>query len=759
MASVRASLHNALQAYQQGSLEEAKTLCRQVLAAAPQQADGLYLLGMISLQESSPDAAEAHLRQALALQPENPAFHNALGGLLLDRQQLDEALACFEKAMSLDPSQDEFFLNMGIVLHLKGNPTAAAEMYRLALTLNPAGWDIYNNLGNAYRDLDNWDEARAAYQQSVALNPQGYEAHYNLAAIFQAQRDLPQALFHCREAIRLNPGFAEAHDTLGSILCHQDHIAEAVAAYEEALRLNPGSAKTYYNLGIFYTGVRNPEKAMPFFQEAMRLQPDYWEPRVAMAEILSSDNQFEAAMDYYQQAWEISGKDALRVKMALTIPTVFESTEAMVACRARSVQLLEQLAGESLNITRPVIEVDQTSFYFTYHGVDNLAVQKALAQTYRGVPTYDAPPREKNAKPRIGFISRFLRTHHTIGKLVRGVIEELDRHRFEVVQLAVEDRENHQAPLPLLPEDCRIEVPRDDVAEACRRIAEARLDVLVFCDIGMEATTYFIAYSRLAPVQCVFWGHPETTGIPTMDYFLTSRHLEGENPQERYTERVALMDRLSVFYHRPELPNPLKNREELGLPEEATLYACPQALYKLHPEFDPILAGILRRDPQGRLVLLFKEKVGLRETLLKRWKTTMPDVLDRVIFINSLPYEDFLNLQAVVDVILDPLHFGGGNTHYEALATGTPVVTFPQAFLRSRITLAQYQQMGILDCIADSPEAYVELAVRLGRDPVYRQELKARILSRLDCLYSDHGAVRELEAFFLKALEEASPGA
>ena len=60
---------------------------------------------------------------------------------------------------------------------------------------------------------------------------------------------------------------------------------------------------------------------------------------------------------------------------------------------------------------------------------------------------------------------------------------------------------------------------RHDALEYVRGLV---LDVLVYPEIGMDAGVYFMAFTRLAPVQMVFWGHPVSQGHATIDYFVSS---------------------------------------------------------------------------------------------------------------------------------------------------------------------------------------------------------------------------------------------
>jgi predicted O-linked N-acetylglucosamine transferase (SPINDLY family) len=107
-------------------------------------------------------------------------------------------------------------------------------------------------------------------------------------------------------------------------------------------------------------------------------------------------------------------------------------------------------------------------------------------------------------------------------------------------------------------------------------------------------------------------------------------------------------------------------------------------------------------------------------------------------------------------VLWDPLHFGGGNTSFEALALGAPIVTLPGQFMRGRVTHGCYQQLGVLDCVAESTEQYVQLAVRLGTEPEWREAVRAKLVERKAQLFDTLEPVRELEDFLRRAVAEAA---
>lgn len=274
----------------------------------------------------------------------------------------------------------------------------------------------------------------------------------------------------------------------------------------------------------------------------------------------------------------------------------------------------------------------------------------------------------------------------------------------------------------------------------------------------MEPFTYFLAFARLAPVQCVSFGHPDTTGIRNMDYFISNDLFETEDADAHYSERLFRLHDLGTlaYYYRPQIPAPLKDRGAFGLPNEARLYLCPQTLFKFHPDFDAMLGNILRADPDGRLILIEGKFPHWTDSLRRRFARTLPDVLNRVLWLPAQNGDDFINLIAVCDVMLDTPHFNGMNSNLEAFAVGTPIVTLPMDLQRGRHTYGMYQKMGIHDCIAGNPGEYVRIAVRVATDPAYRRALQDRILTANAALYEDDRAVQEFERFFTEAVARAT---
>ena len=791
-------LSDALRWHEAGDLAKAERNYRQVLAQDPANADALHLLGLVAYQARDYDAAVdlirravhingrvpvyhnnlgvalqergdreeavSHYRRALKLDPSFAGAHGNLGNVLRLQGKLDDALRYLNKALALNPGYVDAEVNIGKVLYAQGKRDEAEARYRHAMTLNPKYADAYNSLGLLLADQERLEEALAHYRRALELRPDFPDAHCNLGNVLQGQGKLDEALDCHRRAMALNPRLPEPHINIGNICGLQGRPTEAVEHYRQALALQPDSTIAHNYLGVALYELGRYDEAAGHFRRALALDPRFREAHINLGDSMREEARIEEAVQSYRQALEIKPTDGLRLRLATLLPAVVNSTEDILNRRQKLEQNILDLAGNGIVIADPFKEVGSANFYLAYHGLNNRELQIRIARLYASAcPSllWQAPhcrrPASQSRPIRVGFISSFLRSH-SIGKTTRGLMAQLARDRFRVYALFVPPVvDDGIARFIRAHCDETIELPAA-LQAARERIADLELDVLFYQDIGMEPFTYFLAFARLAPVQCVCFGHPDTTGIRNMDYFISNDLFETEGAEHHYSEQLFLLRDLPTlaYYYRPKVPQRLKEREAFGLPPDAHLYICPQTLFKFHPDFDTLLGDILRADPRGRLVLIEGQFAHWNELLRRRFARNLPDVVDRVMWLPKQEGDNFVNLLAVCDVMLDTLHFNGMNTSLEAFAVGTPVVTLPQSLQRSRHTFGMYKKMGIDDCTAQTPEEYVHIAVRLGTDREYRRVLRDRILAANSVLYENLSVVREFERFFEESVKRAT---
>jgi len=714
----------ALQYHQSGQLQKAEEIYRKILEINPDHSDSLHLLGVIANQAGNNDMAVKLIGRAIEINPKEAIYYNNIGNAFIAQGNPEQGIISYQKALELKPDFAEALVSMGSAYNELGRPDEAISCFQKALQFKQDFADAYYNMGIALKEQNKIDEAIICYQKSLELNPGFNDAYYNLGAIYKNQGRLDESAFCYRKVLELSPSSAKVYYNLGIVLQEQDRLDDAITCYQKAVQLKPDHEKAYNNMGTSFKEQGRLDKAISCYRKSLQIMPNV----------------------------------GTEVKMALLFPLIFESKKSIKSERAKLIKRIESLIKNNLILKDPNKEVGTTSFYLAYHGLNNKALQEKFAYFYlNACPelAWASPNcnmrRYTGGKINIGIISRFF-CEHTIGLLNHGIIENLSREKFHVKIFRFQGKEDVLTKNIDEAADETVVLP-NELDTARRIIAKHPLDILFYPDIGMDALTYFMAFSRLAPVQCTTWGHPVTTGIPNMDYYISSESAEPPGAQENYSESLVLLKRFTMFCRRPEIPERLLSRKQFGLSEDCNLYVCPQTLFKFHPDFDETLGSILRRDPHG-LLILFETKEGhLAKLLRDRFIRTFPDVIDRVRFMPRMDKRKYFSFLQVVDVLLDTPHFTGGYTSLLAFAFGIPIVTWPGTFMCGRLTLGLYKQMGIMDCVADDAQSYADIANRLANDRDWRNEIKSKIFKSAHVLYEDMEAVHELERFFERVVK------
>jgi protein O-GlcNAc transferase len=681
------------------------------------------------------------------------AWHRLALEMLNARRPVD-ALAPAFNAVQLAPLAAEHRLALGWIEASIGDVASAIAQYELAMRLAPDDPRVLNSLALACRRVGLGEAAAQLYDRVLAVTPMDTVAGEGLVAV-RAYRPVEISdtiRDQVRELIRESETLLEAGRRI-----------EALQAYAQCARLVPHSPRVYYWMGSVLQDLARLEAALACYDLASRIDTGFWEAAMHAGKVAASLGLKDRATRHLVHAQRLHADPGLALQSALLTDAVHDSVVQIAATRERFSAALDRFLEQPTHIADPLHTVVIPSFYLAYHGICNRDLHMKLARVFRAAtPDLDwtAPqcraPRTRTGRIKIGFISQFMH-NHSIGKTTRGLVAELCRDRFEIYVVNIppvlldetanwiKDRADHWITLPA------------DLIQARLQLAALELDILFYQDIGLEPFSYCLAFARLAPVQCVTFGHPDTSGIPNMDYYISCDLWETDESDDHYSERLVRLRDVPVlaYYYRPERRMPARTRAHLGLKDEEHVYLCPQTLFKLHPDFDRLLAGILERDSQGRVLLICAHCSEWSMGLQQRFGRHMPHVSDRIQFIPAFDQEGFLQLLSVVDVMLDTVHFNGFNTSLEAFSVGTPVVTLPGQLQRARHTQAMYRRMGIDGCVAADEQEYIDIAVGLGTDAERRRALRELILERNHVLFEDRRVVTELEAFFDRAYHEA----
>lgn len=695
--------------------------------------------------------AEARYRAILASKPGEAAAWHGLAKTLLARHDLLDARSAIDHALDLEPLAAEHHFLLGTILLEQDGPAAPAELHPRP------GASILEEvrLGNSCMVAHDIPGARDAYTRALAQDPSNVLTLKNLDVAHTLLGRRPEALTY-RGLARYREGrYSEAVEDLEESLAG----AQSSQPYETALALG----------GSFKQLRRLPEAAHGFRQALALRQTDSLNRQ--LVDVLARDGLLDDAAAVSVAASERFPQDLyLKHFPSIALPAIYDSTDELEEHRLRVIAGLDDLCEatplNSMADTKAALRfVEQwTNFYLPYQGHDVRTTQVKYGQFMRRVMVANYPQwaeldshgsRRRSGRIRIGYASAYFR-FHAVARLMLGWLTARTQSEFEVFCYHFGESADAVSGQFRFHSDHYCHVPGDFDA-LCTRIRDDRLDVLVLPDVGMDPVSAMLAALRLAPNQCVSWGHPVTSGSPTIDFFISGDLIEPTDGAQHYSEQLIRLPNIGTAYVPSAAPSRVTTRGDLGIPKGRVAYLCCQSLYKYLPQHDHLFAEIACGVPDAAFILAGG---GLAPNVIRRFRDRLApafqryglDCDDYCFFVPELDHLGFLALYRIADVYLDSLGWSGGNTTLDAVALGLPVVTLPGAFMRGRYSYGVLTMMGMPHTIATSESDYVSIAQRLGRDPQWRREISQMTLAHHPRLFNDVTCVRGLETFYQQAV-------
>ena len=525
--------------------------------------------------------------------------------------------------------------------------------------------------------------------------------------------------------------------------------------FEKTLEDAPNSSPTLENLSKSYLETEDYEKAEKILKYFISLNKK--DDQIAfklLYEIYSKLNKYDELKELTKTAINKNKFDnEFQLKSRLFYPSFFKSIEEIDKIRKNFKDEVEKLIENekvpNLDLSKKLFK--PINFELSYDGYDNLEINKKLIKLYNKIypdlKNIEEYSFVKNKKIKIGFISEFF-SDHTIAKLFKGIIYKLNKDIFEVYVLHSDKTLpgkmfNEINESVVLYNYENIILPKS-FQEKAKTIRNKNLDILFYPDIHMSTNLYYLTLLRLAKFQITSWGHPETTGNNKIDFFLSSKLLETEGYQNNFSEKVLLSNYLPMYFYKPKITFALKKEDILS----NNIYFCPQSLFKMHPSFDEAIKKILHKDKKAQIFFIKDRKEILSKMFFKRLKKIILENIDRINFIDRLTPEEFIHYCGRVSVLLDPFWFGAGNSFHESMLYGTPTVTMPNKYLKSRVVAGAYKQMQIDDApILSNIDDYVDKCIELANQE--NIELKMYYKEQAEKnLFENPNVIDDLEKIF-----------
>ncbi len=735
--AVEQLFQQALALHRGAQLGLAEIHYRRVVKLAPRHADAWHLLGVVAMQQERAALAIRHFRQAIEVRPEFVQAWNNLALALKSTGNIAGAIESLQRAIAMQPTYADAHYNLALLRAAEGDAAGAESCYRAALGLRPEHTGALANLGNLLRANGRIAEAAPLLERALGLE-ESADAFINLALLRIDQGRYGDAARLADGALAADGDNARAWQARGIAARLQYDNASAVSALRKALSADPTDVTTEVEL-------------------ALALQD------------VGEDEESRQRLENLAAKW--SEAERLQWLAALSLPAIAADAEAGAEAQRRFARGLDRIeAGLKLDTPARISAAFEAAgsvvpFHLHYRAEGNSALQKRFgalvsrcvaAALPELVEPCDWQALSHGGPMRVGFVSSHLHAHSVsrfFGSLITGrgparsetfvwhTGEEMDAVA-DSLSRAVE----HFAH--------RFAAPRD----VAREIRAARLDALVLLDVGMDPAMQVLGSLRLAPVQCAAYGHPVTTGLAGIDYFLSGQELESADAQTDYSEELVCLPGIGTQPRRPPAGGSGSWLDCDGLP----WVLCLQNPLKFTPDFDDLLLDVLQRIPARVGVF------GIVPSIVQRWRARFErrararlgedsaHAVARLHVFEPVSHADLVAGIARAHSVLDTPHFSGGSTSLDAIAAGTPLVAIQGSRLRGNQSAAMLRIIGVPELVAEDREDQIGILERVVGDDAERARLRDRIREGAARLFDDPAPVHALQTFLNHAVAKAS---
>jgi protein O-GlcNAc transferase len=718
-ADLQLIFRQGMGALQQGRWDEAARQFRTLNGRNPNAPEPLYYLGIALLSGGKPAEAADVLTKLVRKHGDNPMALNALGSAQAASGHKGHAEKSFRRALALAPDLADAADNLARLLIETGRAAEALPSLQRTLAREPGRVPSRHMLGQALRDTGDAEGAMTAFKTALEAQPNFAAAINDLGLLHYACGQGQEALDCFERLLRLNPSDPVAANNRAIALRIFDRLDEAEQQYRDLLKRFPDSPEVNLNLGKLLVRSGRTIDAATFLDKGGCIEARWWS--------------------------------------ALALPKQYETQDEVAQWRQRLTDRLQAVAAEihalpaaQLPAQAGILELD--AFYLAYQGENDRELMRVLrhaqtkvAQAFHGFSA-PIPPHAGRPRIRVGFVSHSY-SFHVVWRLTAAWITGLNRDEFEVFAFHTGSTWD-QATEKLAAEVEHFVDAHAPLPEIIRMISEAELDVVIYPDIGLHPVIDRLALLRLAPIQCASTAHPITTGMPSMDYFLSGELTEPDGAEDHYTEKLVLLPGTGFSLDAPKvddavLPAPDPDRKGPRL-------FCAQSLYKMLPGRDHVFPRIVKAI--GPCTIDFIDRFGtftevFRKRMEKAFSDYGLDASQHVRILSMVSSVEFLGLIKAAEVSLDTMDWSGGYTTYEAMACGTPIAAGVGRFLRGNVSAGILRSAGLDELVAKDEDSYVELAARLAMDRDYREAISKKMIANRHRVFNDSGPIESLAAF------------
>lgn len=567
---------------------------------------------------------------------------------------------------------------------IQGNLELAEKNYREAVALDAnylearinLAW-VLNSKNSSNTDII--EEAKNHLLKALEINPNNIDVNFILGQTYEKLKEVDNAISSYIITLKLKPDFDIARNALYMLSIHSKKFHIVVDFIKEELSDNPNKFQLYFDLGNFYKEIENYSEAINCYEKYLSYNDNTSQVYNNLGAVYFRAKNPEMAIKNYKKAIELGDLD-------LTI----DSTNQLLFT-------MNYLPEFDLN---------------DYHE-EAKKYGKLLNQKYEQFTSW----KEKGEKLKIGFVSGDLK-YHPVAYFLMNLIKNIDKKKYELIAYSTsitEDGMSHELK-KYFTQWNRINIL--DPVECARLIHEQGIDILV--DLAGHSHGHFaknlhIFSMKPAPVQVTWLGYFNSTGVKQMDYIILDDYCINKEEYQFMTEKVMNLPETRLNYYPPE-DNVKQQTEIPAIKNGYITFGCYQSLLKINEEVLSVWSEILNKVPNSKIRI---QEKSLKNEFVKNeflQELKKHNLENKVILVEGISHQDYLNSYFEVDMILDTFPFTGGTTTCEALWMGVPTLTLNGKTIIGRQSASFLKELKMTEWIAEDKNQYIQKAVNLSQD-------------------------------------------
>lgn len=612
--------------------------------------------------------------------------------------RLEQARVLCRKALELAPDHPDALRLLGAIALQAGRHRRAETLLRRAMELLPEHPQVRLHLGMALEGCGRLDEAVDAYKACMALEPESAEPYARFGNLLKDNGQLREAMACYAGALRRDPNHFAALVNMGGALLELGRGRDAVDLSNRAVELRPEAVRPHLHLGAALHDAWRTQEAESAYLHALELEPQHAGAMNNLGVLMRDQGKISESLSWFQKSWHADPDFSIARSNYLF-------TRQYLVDEPRDTYLIEAQR-------------------FGHDVADPL--------TLRARPHDNDPDPERPL--RVGYLSGDLRRHAVSSFL----LPLLSSHHAEKVDFyCYANNPYSDGTTDYLQSICdhwRDVRPLGDL-EAAELIREDRIDLLVDLSGHSAHNRLLVTARRPAPVQAVWLGYFDTTGMRGVDWLVADRHVCPEKDDRYYVEEVHRLPTSFWCYAPPEVA--VETTDMPFFSRKNVTFGCFNNTAKINKSVVDAWAAILRQVSGSELLL---QSASFADPVVRdRYQRMFDDrgVKDRVAFRPHMELRGYLASYHEVDLALDPFPYGGGATTADALWMGVPVVSLRGKRFSGRLSASILEAAGLGDLATRSMDDYIRIAVDLARDParlaMLRQGLRSRVLASPLC--------------------------